>query len=307
MEIENTADDQSVDQSAVAPEAQEGAEAQPQPEQDTGAEAVEGEEQPGDDGTDSVEVEPIAAPASWAKDAKDMFATLPRETQEVIARREEERERFVRAKSQEVVSTKHKIESEARTALQTIMQNHQTALQQFLPEVPQMPDPRLLNTGNPEHRDLYFNQKAQYDYAVAQRDHIAQQIEQVQQHAGAIAQQQMEADLQAEHQLLHDKLGDEWSDPSSRAKLFADLEPIAAELGYSQEVMAQARAADILALRKIGDWRSDAEKYRSLMKKKMEPVRAAKSLPPAGRPGVTAAAQAPTDPVALLYPDDIRR
>lgn len=286
---------------------QEGYEAEPQQDPDAGAETPEGEEQPGD-GEQQPDLEPIAAPTSWAKDAKEVFGTLPREAQEVIAQREADREKFLHQKSREASSTRQAVESEARQALSTIMENHQRALQQFLPPVPEMPDPRLLSSGDPQHRDLYYQQKAEYDYAAAQRDAISQQIEQSRQHADAISQQQYQAEIQAEHHALEDALGTEWSDPSERAKLLEKLQPIAAELGYSQEVMAQARAADILALRRIGDFKAKADKYDQLMKKKMEPVRAAKSqLPPAARPGITGGNPTPADAASLLYPDDIHR
>lgn len=252
------------------------------------------------------EVEAIAAPTSWAKDAKDVFAGLPREAQEIIAKREAERERFVNAKSREAANTRNTVETEARQALTTIMRNHEQSLSQFLPEVPQMPDPRLL--ASPEHRDLYYQQKAEYDYAVAQRDHVSQQLDQARQHAEAITQQQYEAEIQAEHGALEEALGTEWSDPSARAKLLENLQPIAAELGYSPEVMAQARAADIIALRRIGDFKAKADKYDQLMKKKMEPVRAAKpALPPAARPGAQTGQQRPRGTLATLYPDDVPR
>ncbi len=297
---------------------EEGAPAEPEQEPDEGAEAgegepgdVDGDEQDAGDEPDAVEeeaAEPIAAPVSWAKDAKEIFATLPREAQEAIAKRETERERFIQQKGQEAAATRRTVETEARNALTTIMQNHSRQIEAFMPQMPEMPNPQLLNTGDPAHRDLYYQQRAQYDYAAAQREQITQQLEQVRQHAEAVSGQQYEAEIEAEHEVLERELQTEWSDPSERAKLLERLQPIAAELGYSQEVMAQARAADILALRQIGNWRDDAEKYRSLMKKKMEPVRAAKKpLPPVARPGAPTGQSKPVGSLAALYPDDLPR
>lgn len=282
-------------------------------EQDAGAAADPNAEDTGDtdagddNGEDAADaVEPIEAPTSWAKDAKEVFAGLPREAQEIIAKREADRERFVQQKSREAAGTRQAVESEARQALSTIMRNQQQALEQFMPQLPQMPDPRLL--ASPEHRDIYFQQKAEYDYAVAQREQVSQQLEQVRHHAHAISQQQLQAEIQAEHAVLEEALGDVWSDPSSRAKLLSDLEPIAAELGYPKEVMAEARAADIIALRRIGDLKAKADKYDQLMKKRMEPVRAAKQpLPPAARPGAQAGQSKPRGTLATLYPDDVPR
>jgi len=269
-------------------------------ETDTNTDNTDAVEQP------EVEAEPIEAPTSWAKDAKEVFAGLPREAQEIIAKREADREKFVQAKSREAANTRNAVEGEARQALSTIMQNHQQALEQFLPALPQAPDPRLLASA--EHRDLYYQQKAEYDYAVAHRGQVSEQIEQARQHAQAISQHQLQAEVQAEHAVLEEALGDEWSDPSSRAKLLTDLEPIAAELGYPKEVMAEARAADIIALRRIGDWKAKADKHDQLMKRRMEPVRAAKQpLPPAARSGVQAGQSKPRGTLATLYPDDVPR
>lgn len=294
---------------------QEGATAENQQNENNGADAADGDASNGDDSGDGNEAdtgddqpEPIAAPTSWAKDAKDVFANLPREAQEIISKREADREKFIQGKSREAAMTRQTVETEARGALQTIMRNHEQALTQFLPQLPERPNPALLGTGDPAHRDLYYQQQAQYDYAAAQHAEIVQQIQQARQHAEAISQQQYNADIAAEHQMLEDNLGTEWSDPSERAKLLETLQPIAAELGYSQEVMAQARAADILALRRIADFKAKADKYDQLMKRKMEPVRAAKhQLPPAARSSGAMGGQPASDAASLLYPEDVRR
>lgn len=252
--------------------------------------------------------EPIEAPLSWAKDAKDVFGTLPREAQEVIAEREKAREASLQTKFREAASTRQQVETEARTALQTIMQNHHQQLAQYQQqfEVPQ-PDLRLLNSDDPNERALYFNQEAQYRAASAQREHITQQMREAEAHAQAIADQQQAAELQAEHQFLEEKLGTEWSDPSARAKLLGELGPIAAELGYPQELISNARGVDIIAMRGVATLKAKADKWDALQKAKMAPVRAAKGIPPASRPGASGGQRAPVDTVAMMYPNDVRR
>lgn len=202
--------------------------------------------------------EPIEAPISWSKDSKDVFAKLPREAQEIITTRERERETFLQAKSREAAQTRTTVESEARQVLQQVASNYRQQMEQLqsvVIPVPEAPDQRLLFSQDPEHHLLYNRQKAQYDSAIAQRDglaqHISSRMEEAQRLADAASQQQQEAELQAEHSLLEEKLGQDWSDPSSRAKLLGDLTPIAAELGYSQEQIAQARACDILAMKYV--------------------------------------------------------
>lgn len=278
-----------------------------QPAQDEPVAAIAAPEDPEGDEEgkqEEPEAEPIAAPTSWAKDAKEVFAALPREAQEVIAKREAERESFVQSKSREAATTRQQVETEAHTVIQQLMQNHaqqlETYAQQF--EAPR-PDIRLLQSADPQHRELYYQQKDAYEYATAQRDALAQQVEQARQQATFAEQQQGQAELQRELAMLQERLP-EWSDPSERAKLLSDIQPIAAELGYSPELMAQARAQDILALKTAHGWREDALKYRDLMKRKMEPVRAAKQLPPVARAGAPTGQAKPAGVISTLYPND---
>lgn len=273
--------------------------AEPEGEAET-AKPVESEEEP----------EPIAAPLSWAKDGKEMFESLPREAQEIISKRENERDAFVRAKSQEVVGVRHAVETEARTALQTIMENHQRALHVYATRFDATPpDLRLLASGDENERTLYFQQEAHYRDASAQREQIAQQMSEAEQHAQAIAHHQQQAELQAEHALLEETLGTDWSDPSSRAKLLGDLTPIAAELGYPQELIAQARACDIIAMKHVAELKADADRWRAYNKAKMIPVRAAigKTIPPTSRPNAPTGQRAPVSVAEQMYPNDVRR
>jgi hypothetical protein len=275
---------------------------------------TEQEDAPEDDDApapdDAPEAEPIEAPVSWSKDYKAQFEALPREMQEIISTREKERETFLQSKSREAAQTRQAVETEARTALQTIMENHTQQLQQYAQrlEVPP-PNQALLESGDPEHMRIYMQQEAAYRNATAQREQLTQQAREAQQHAEAIAAQQHQVELQAEHALLEERLGNEWADPSSRAKLLGDLTPIAAELGYPQELIAQARACDIIAMKKTAEWKAKAEKFDALNKARMVPVREAKNrpIPPAARPGAPAGNRQPTSTVELLYPNDVRR
>jgi hypothetical protein len=262
----------------------------------------------GDDQGEQQEAEPIDTPLSWAKDAKDVFAKLPREAQEIIATRERERESSVQAKFREAAGTRHQVETEARTALQTIMTNHVQQLQQYAQQIdPIQPDLRLLGSDDPAHRTLYFQQEAAYREASAQRESLTQQMQEAQRHAEAVQLHQQQAELQAEHQLLEEKLGQEWSDPSSRAKLLGELTPIAAELGYPQELIAQARAPDILAMKVAATWKAKAQKFDELNKAKMIPVRAARGIPPTARTAAPTGHRAPVSVEAQMYPEDVRR
>lgn len=93
------------------------------------ADAAPPEEAPGDEtqATDPAEeLPPIEPPRSWTKDEKDRFATLPRETQEYLANREQERERAVRQSQNEAAEQRKTFEVERQKAAQARQQYEQT-------------------------------------------------------------------------------------------------------------------------------------------------------------------------------------
>ncbi len=270
------------------------------------ADTQEGDEQQQEEPV--VEEPPIEAPTSWAKDAKDVFAALPREAQEVVAKRERERDAFVQTKSREAAQTRQTVETEARAVIQQQAETYAQQLEAYLPQLAvEAPDIRYLQSDDPAHHAIYNEQQRRYQLATAQREKLTQQAQQARQQAERVAEQQQMQAMQVEHQMLEEKLGSEWSDPSARAKLLGDLEPIAAELGYSQEVMAQAGSADILALKTALDWKRKADKFDQQNKAKMVPVREARQLPPTARPGAPTAQSAPKGTLETLYPNDVRR
>jgi hypothetical protein len=56
-------------------------------------------------------------------------------------------------------------------------------------------------------------------------------------------------------------------------------------------LIAEARATDIIAMRKVAELKAKADKYDALQAKKMEKVRAAKGLPRVATPGVPQGAE----------------
>lgn len=253
------------------------------------------------------EPDPIDAPASWAKDAKDVFAALPREAQEIVAKREQERDTEVRRAQNAVHTTRQQVEREALGHVQQLREQTARQLQQYAQQfTPQAPDLRLLQSQDPAHHAEYYAQDRAYRVEMAQHQQLTQQAQEAQREADQIADQQSHQAMQAEHQALVEAIP-EWSDPTQRQNLIAELEPIGAELGYSPELMAQAGATDILALKTALSWKRDAEKLRDLQNKaKMVPVRAARQIPPAGRVAAPSGQGAkPVGTLAQLYPNDV--
>lgn len=232
------------------------------------------------------ELPPIDAPVSWDAEAKERFAKLPREDQEYLSKRESERERFVQTKSQEAATARRDAEREALGQLATIEQGYAQHFQQLAQQLqPERPDPRLL-TVDPA---AFYARQAEYEATVAQRQQLQQQAEQFAQQA-----QQREAEAERHHHAeQHQQLASnfpEYLDPTTGPALQQSLSAVARELGYPPELIAQARASDILAMRKAAEWKAGFDQLQKLNKSKMEKVRAAKTLPAVSTPG---AARAP--------------
>ncbi len=233
-----------------------------------------------DEGGEAGDDQPIAPPTSWTGENKAKFAELPRELQEYVAQRETEREKFVQSKAQEASKTRSEVVQETWAAVQQIRLQQAQVLQGLLPEIPRKPSNQL-NVDDPIE---YANQMDVYDWAVAQH-------QQVQQHL-SFAQQEAQFALNEQVRLGNEQTGavlakefPEYLDPTEGPKLREKLGSIALEVGYSAEQLAKVDATDILAMRKISDWKAKADKYDTLMAKKMEKVREAKDLPRVSRPG----------------------
>jgi hypothetical protein len=97
---------------------------------------------------------PIEPPRSWTKDEKERFNSLPRETQEYIASREQEREREVRRSQNEAAEQRKAIEAERskveqsrqqyESALPILMQNLQSAMAGEFSDIQTMADVQKL-------------------------------------------------------------------------------------------------------------------------------------------------------------------
>ena len=74
---------------------------------------------------------PIEPPRSWTREARERWQSLPRETQEYLASREQERERELRRGQNEAAEMRKAIEAE-RAAVETARQQYESALPQLL-------------------------------------------------------------------------------------------------------------------------------------------------------------------------------
>ena len=252
-------------------------------------ESVEGEQEPeeAEDETDAdneqdeePEVPAIDPPASWDAEAKALFVGLPPELQQKLVTRESQRDSFVTAKAAE--AQQHR--DAERAALNHATQLHQQYAEQLetyaATLAPQEPDYRLMAT----HPEYFAEEMAKFKTQMAQREYLSQQSAHARQQAEYLNQQQLAQQQQADDAELTRSIP-EWSDPSKRTEVLKVVVDAARELGYPDDLIHKASAVDILAVRRAAEWKADAEKWRSLQKAKMEPVRAAKALPKVSKPG----------------------
>lgn len=230
----------------------------------------------GDTEGDEPEEPAIDAPASLTADEKERFQALPKEAQEMIAEVEARRNKDV----QEGLSKARLAQQSAeRKAAETTTQARIEALQEMqrfaLSYAPQAPDPNLAYS-DPQ---AYMQQQAIYQAENAQHQQLMQQIHaEYQQHQQQLQAAEQEA-LQADIRACADELP-EMRDQQQWTQLVDRLTPIAKELGYDDERIAMALPSDILAMKRVADWKAKAVKYDELSRTKMAAVRSHKSAKP---------------------------
>ena len=245
---------------------------------DEGDTEDEGEE----DSADEPE-EAIKPPVSLNKEQKAAFEQLPPDLQKVWAETEAQRNREVQLKTTEAAEAKRSAVSQAQAELASIQQQYAAELEIYAQAFqPIEPDYSLLAT-DPQ---AYAEQVAYSKQQSAQHQYMMQQVNALREQSQQFTQHQQMQTAQAELAKLSASLP-EWNDPAKRAELIPVLTEIGHELGYSDELMAQAGADDIVALKKAAEWKSKAEKFDAWQARKMQNVRAAKALPKVAKPGVT--------------------
>ena len=226
----------------------------------------------------------IVPPVSWDHDAKEMFAQLPPELQEKVAVREAQRERAVQAATTAAAEARRNAVAEANALFADQQRLYASHLEQIAAQrAPQRPDPALLA----EDPQAFYELQAYYESEVAQHQALAQAAAHAQAEAQARDALTRHHELEQDQAALAMQLGDDWTDIARRRELLTGLEVVGAELGYSMELMGQANATDILALKAAAEWKAKADKYDQLQSTKLSAVRAARGAPRVAKPGTT--------------------
>lgn len=274
-------------------EPEEGDETDPEADEGDEPEAEEGDDEDADEG----EPEPaIAPPASLTAEEKADWAQLPPEAQQKIVAIEARRTTEVQQGLEKARTAQREAESAAAgrvaEAQRLFAEQQATLAQRYAPAKP-----------NPEHYPdwhTYSQAQARYEAQAAQHDDLMQQLNGL--HAEATAEQErLESEsLQAQWKAVQNDLP-EAADPAQWSELITKLTPLALELGYPEELLADATPTDIRAIKRAAAWRDKAEKYDALMSRQMSKVRSGKSSKPnAAQPVGSGKARAKTNAMQRL-------
>jgi hypothetical protein len=232
---------------------------------------------------------PIEPPRSWTKEARERFASLPRETQEYLASREQDRDREVRRSQNDAAEQRKALEAERRQAEQARLQ-YENAL------------PSVLATLQQVQADSFSDVKSIIDVERLARedwpryvlwDAQQKRIASAQQELASAAQRQeqerqlrLDQYVKRERDLLVEKIP-EIADPAQRAKLEHAAVGMLRELGFSdQELNGLYYGKGDLSLHdhRLQLLIRDGIRFRDAQKAAREASH--KPVPPVQRPGV---------------------
>lgn len=251
----------------------------------------ESEDEPeGEEDETDEPAEVIKPPVSLNKDQKAAFAQLAEanpELAKVWAESEAQRNREVQIKTTEAAEATRNATSAAEAQVAEIYRQSAAELEVYAQAfIPSKPDYTLLAT-DPV---AYAQEVALSEQMQAQHDAIMQRVSELRNGAGQIDTAKAQADI-ASNQAILREAWPEILDPSQSAKLWQGIVEIGADLGFTPELLNQANAGEMLALKQAGEWRGKAAKWDAYQARKMSNVRAAKELPRAAKPGTSPSRQ----------------
>lgn len=234
--------------------------------------------------------EAIKPPVSLNKDQKAAFAQLAEanpELAKVWAESEAQRNREVQIKTTEAAEATRNATTAAQAQVAEIQRHAAAELEVYAQAfIPSKPDVSLL-ASDPL---AYAQEVALSEQMQAQHDAIMQRVSELRNGAGRLDDATRQADI-ANNQAILREAWPEILDPSQSATLWQGIVEVGSELGFTPELLNQANANEMLALRQAGEWRGKAAKWDAYQARKMANVRAAKELPRAAKPGTSPSRQ----------------
>lgn len=247
---------------------------------------------------ETVEAEPaeptIDPPRSWTKGEKERFATLPRETQEYIAEREQERERAIRHSQNEAAEKTRALTAKEQAAeqlrqqyeakLPEIAQMLQSAQAANFSDVKSIADVERLAQEDP----LRYLQWTAHQQKVAA---VQREIHDVQERQTREWQAKWDDFAQKADKEVAERIP-ELSDPVKRGRVQEGARTLLKDVGFSDDELSDSwngRQGISLRDARMQEIINDARQWREAKTKSKQSL-VAKPLPPVQRPG---AAKAP--------------
>ncbi len=280
------------DMIAEARQAPESAEPATEPDNEIPAQAenaAPAEEQPSGEepkADEPADLPPIDPPRSWTQAEKERFQSLPRETQEYLHTREQEREREFRRSQNEVAEQRKAVEAETQKAEQT-RKNYEAKLASVMQtlhdsspfaDIKSMADVERLQAEDP----FRFQQFQVYQWKMQATQ---QELQQAEQRKTQETQSKWTEHVQAESAKFAESLPD--ADKAKLQQFTVDAPKFLGEKGFTdQELANYASGKDRLSIydHRVQSLILDGMKYREAQNAK--PVALAKPVPPVQRPGV---------------------
>ena len=236
---------------------------------------------------------PIEPPRSWTKAEKERFASLPRETQEYLHTREQERDREFRRSQNELADQRKAIEAERQkaeqvrqqyeTKLPALSKTLESALQNEFADIKSFDDLRKMQAEDPfRYQQWDLRQK---ELAVVKQEEQAVQERLNSERLSKRAQYETE-----QNKLLLEFVP-EMADPKKASELRERAVAMLVEdLGLKNDQLVKWMQDDtgheILSNAGIQKLMADGLKYRDILK--APKAVAAKPVPPVQRPGAAA-------------------
>ncbi|MEA2955813.1 MAG: hypothetical protein QOJ58_1313 [Alphaproteobacteria bacterium] len=233
---------------------------------------------------------PIEAPRSWTKEDKDLFASLPRATQERIAERERSREGDFNRRQQEAAEKSKALEAE-RSKAEQARQQYEAALPQLLQTLQQQQAGEFADIKTLADAERLAREDApRYALWDAQQKRIAdiaQQLMLAQQRQAQERVQQFSEFARREDDLFKEKVPD-MADAKKTSALQTACLAVLKELGFQEAELAQSwHGQRDLSLRdhRVQLLIRDATLWREAQAKAK--AAATRPVPPVQRPGVS--------------------
>jgi hypothetical protein len=234
---------------------------------------------------------PIEPPRSWTTEEKDRFRSLPRETQEYLAQREQDRDRSVRQSQNEAAELKKAIAAEKQAVEQARQQYEQAlpALLQSVQEAMAGEFADIITTAdviNLSKEDPFrFNQWQAHQMKVAA---VAQEVEAAKHRQVTEFQSKWAEFAQREDSKVMEAIP-ELADPTQRETIQKSAVNYLRELGFTDQELGQAwngQASISPRDHRFQILVRDAAKYREAQATAKKTLTTAKPLPPVQKPGV---------------------